>query len=73
MAFCLLNETFKTAFHLVIAVAISQCNRFMCLFSSVRLESNLGGLCLLEKGSETLKSPASCWAAKHSFYIQHEQ
>lgn len=59
MSFCLPDETFKTAFHL--------------LFRPGRLESSLGGLSFLEKGSATLKSPASCQAAKHSFCVQYEQ
>lgn len=73
MTFCLPYETFKTAFHLVIAVAISQRNSSIYLFSPERLESNLGSLSLLEKGSATLKSCASCQAAKHSFYVHYEQ
>lgn len=33
----------------------------------------LVGLFLLEKGSVTVKSPASCQAAQHSFYVRYEQ
>lgn len=40
---------FKTAFHLVIAVAISQGNSRMYLFSPAKLEGSLEGLALLAK------------------------
>lgn len=73
MTFCLPNETFKAAFHLVIAVAVSQCNSSIYLFSPEKLESNLGSLSLLAKGCAALKSCAGCQAAKHGFYLQHEQ
>jgi len=63
MTFCLPNEMFKTAFHLVIAVTISQCNSSIYNYvAPVRLQKRPGQLIFASKRLCNPEEP--CLAAR---------